>query len=221
MKNLKVVTVAFFVVACSGPTTGNNGTPMLHPVEAVCIEYTMSGAMQNGTSTKCHRDFGYEQYEIQSTSVGFAGFTQTQNQHTIMIGDQIYAINLQTNTATQTTNPMYAGIVSALENTTPEQMAATFFNAMGYTLTGATKTIADTLCKVYSSPMAGTTCLTDDGLLLEQSTMGMMTQTATSVSMGNGGDDANYTLYQNVPVSQGPDLSNGLDGIMQQLQGQQ
>jgi hypothetical protein len=40
----------------------NPDTPMLHPVEAVCIDYEQSGQMQSGTSTRCHRDFGYEQY---------------------------------------------------------------------------------------------------------------------------------------------------------------
>ncbi len=34
------------------------------------------------------------------------------------------------------------------------------------------------------------------------------TQTAVSVSIGDGGDDANYTLYQTVPITDGPDLSN-------------
>ena len=31
------------------------------------------------------------------------------------------------------------------------------------------------------------------------------------MSYGDGGDDENYTLYQNVPITDGPDLSNGLD----------
>ncbi len=62
-------------------------------------------------------------------------------------------------------------------------------------------------------------CLTDDGLMLEQSFMGN-NQVAVSVSIGDGGDDANYTLYQNVQITDGPDLSNGIQGLMDQL-GQQ
>ena len=70
--------------------------------------------------------------------------TQTQNQHTITIGDTIYAIDLQTNTGTKTTNPMYAGLASAMENSTPEEMSATFIASMGFSPTGESKTIANT-----------------------------------------------------------------------------
>lgn len=52
--------------------------------------------------------------------------------------------------------------------------------------------------------------------MLEQEFMGTG-QIAESVSTGDGGADANYTLYQTVPITQGPDLSNGLQGILDQL----
>ena len=65
--------------------------------------------------------------------------------------------------------------------------------------------------------MMGTVCLTSDGLMLEQSIMGN-TMVATSVSMGDGGSDENYTLYQDVPITDGPDLSNmpSLQDLMNQ-----
>ena len=105
------------------------------------------------------------------------------------------------------TNPMYDQIVNAIQNSDPGDIGDDFIAALGYTATGATKTIADTTCGVYSAPMLGTVCLTDEGLMLEQSIMGN-TMVATSVAMGDGGSDANYTLYQNVPITDGPDLSN-------------
>lgn len=193
--------------------------PMLHPVEAVCIEYSLQGQMQNGTTTRCHREYGYEAYEIQNFSVGFGGFTQSQNQHVITIGDTIYSIDLASNTGTQTTNPMYAQMVSAMDGQDPQDMGDEFLAAMGYTLSGTTKTIADTECSVYSSSMMGTACFTEDGLMLEQEMMGN-TQVATNVSVGDGGDDANYTLYTQVPISEGPDLSGmtDLQDIMNQMQ---
>ena len=43
------------------------------------------------------------------------------------------------------------------------------------------------------------------------------TQTALSVSYGDGGDIANYTLYQDVPITEGPDLSNGIQGLADQF----
>jgi len=188
----------------------NDSTPQMHPLEAACIEYEMSGQMQNGTMTRCHRDYGYETYEIQNVTMGMAGFTQTTNQHSITVGDTIYTINLDTNAGTQTTNPLYAQLSSAMENSSPEEMSETFLSAMGFTPTGQTKTIAGESCTVYNSSMMGTGCFTDTGLMLEQTIMGNTT-VATSVTIGDGGDDANYTLYQNVPITEGPDIGNIMD----------
>ena len=202
-----------------GISVADDSTPMLHPVEKACIVYQNSGQMMSGEITRCHRDYAYEAYEIQTLQMGIAGFTQTQNQHAITIGDTIYSINLDTMTGTQTVNPMYAGLVSALQDSDPDEMATAFMSGMGFTPNGQSKTIEDTDCDVYSSAQLGTVCMTPDGLMLEQIFMGNV-QIATSVSIGDGGDDANYTLYQNVPISQGPDLSNGLEGILDQL-GQQ
>ncbi len=213
-KTALTLSAACLIVACDGSSSANDGTPKLHPVDEACVEYEMSGQMQNGTTVRCHRDFGYEQYEIQNVSVGIMGMTQTTNSHNITIGDTIYAINLDTNTGTQTTNPMYQSFADALQNSSPEEMSATFLNAMGMTPTGSSQTIAGVSCDNYSSANMGTACFTSDGLMLEQSFMGSTTR-ATSVAYA-AGDDANYTLYQNVPITQGPDLSNGLGGLFGQ-----
>ena len=172
-----------------------------------------------GTTTRCHRDYAHEVYEIVNTNISFAGITQSQNQHTITIGEWIYAINLETNTGTKTKNPMYDGLVSALKDSSPEEMTAVFLNAMNMTDTGQSKTVVGVSCRVYTSAMMGTVCLTDGGLMLEQSFMGS-TQIATDVAIGESGADENYTLYQSVPITEGPDLSNGLQGLIDQM-GQQ
>ena len=220
MKIVKLAAAGVLCLAWGTPLIANDATPRLHPTEKACVTYESSGQMMSGTTTRCHRDYAYEQYEIQNTEIGFAGITQQQNQHTITIGEWIYAIDLQTNTGTKTANPMYDGLVSALEDSSSEEMTATFMSAMGMNATGETKTIADTSCNVYTSMQMGSVCMTDGGLMLEQSFMGN-TQTATNVSIGDGGDDANYTLYQTVPITDGPDLSNGLQGLMDQLGQQQ
>jgi len=219
---MKMTSVCVLPVVAFIPLTtslADDETPQLHPVEAACIDYELTGQMQNGTTRRCHRNFAYEAFEIQDLSVGFGGFSQSMNQHTITIGDTIYAIDLATNTGTQTTNPMYDQVVAAMQNTDPAGMADGFITAMGFTATGATKTIADTTCNIYDSNMMGTACLTDNGLMLEQSIMGN-TQTAVSVSIGDGGNDEDYTLYQTVTISQGPDLSNmpSLQDLMNQGQ---
>lgn len=193
--------------------------PKLHPVEAACITYEMSGQMMNGTITRCHREHAYEQYEIQNITIGITGFTQTQNTHTITIGDTIYVIDLENNTGTQTANPMYQSLVSSMQGQDSENLSDAFMSVMGYAPTSETKTIADHECEIYNSAQLGTVCLTDEGLMLEQLVMGNTT-TAVSVSLGDGGDDTNYTLYQNVTITQGPDLSNmpNLQDLMNQSQ---
>ncbi len=194
----------------------NDATPRLHPTEAACITYETNGPMMSGDTTRCHRDYAYEQYEIVNTNISFAGVSQSQNQHTITIGDWIYAINLQTNTGTKTQNPMYDGLVSALEDSSPEEMTPVFLDAMGMTANGQSKTVVGVQCNVYTSAMMGTVCLTDGGLMLEQEFMGT-TQVATNVAIGDSGGDENYTLYQTVPITDGPDLSNGLQGLIDQM----
>ena len=193
-------------------------TPMLHPVEKACITYQLNGQMQSGTVTKCHRDYGYEAFEIQDIQIGMGSFSQSQKSHTITIGDTIYSIDLAANTATQTTNPMYQGLVNSLQNSSPEDMGQAFLSAMNMSPTGQTKTVAGEECSVYSSQMMGTACFTSDWLLVEQDVMGMG-QIATSLDRSSGGADANYTLYQTVTVSDGPDLSN-LPGGLADILGQ-
>lgn len=200
----------------SAPNQSSSGQPRLHPVRKVCIDYVMSGPMMSGTSTKCHRKFAFEQYAIEHTEIGFGGITQSQDQHTITIGEIIYAIDVDAGTGMQTVNPMYAGIVSALENTSAEDMSAAFLASSGFSPTSEIKTIAETECIVHTSAQLGSACFTPDGLLLEQSIMGT-TQTAVSVDIGNGGANDNYTLYQNVNITEGPDLSDGIQGLMNQM----
>jgi len=212
MKTIAICCVGVGLAAGLPFAAADPSTPQLHPVEKACITYEYSGQMQSGTSTRCHRDYAYEAYEINQTTIGMAGFSQSQNTHTITIGETIYSIDLDTNTGTQTVNPMYEGLVNAMANSSAEDMTDAFLNAMGMMPTGEIKTIAGTQCNVYSAQMMGTTCLTDNGLMLEQVFMGNI-QRAVSVAIGDGGDDANYTLYQTVPISQGPDLSNGIGGI--------
>ncbi len=218
---MKITTSAALasLLTLAAQASANDATPRLHPTEAACVTYETSGPMMSGQTTRCHRDYAYEQYEIVNTNISFAGVSQSQDQHTITIGDWIYAINLQTNKGTKTKNPMYEGLVSALDDSSPEEMTDVFLNAMGMTPNGQSKTVANVQCDIYTSAMMGTVCITDGGLMLEQEFMGT-TQVATSVAIGDSGAEENYTLYQNVPITDGPDLSNGLQGLFDQM-GQQ
>jgi hypothetical protein len=200
-----------------GPAAAGEAAPKLHPVKEACVSYTSSGQMMNGTSVRCHRDFARESYEIQNMTVGIAGFTQTQKQHTITQGDTIYAIDLKTNTATKTKNPMYEGLVASMKDKDAAEMSEAFMAGMGFAPTGETKTIAEHDCQVHNSAQMGTVCVTADGLMLEQAFMGNTTR-ATKVEIGTSGDPANYALHETVPVTDGPDLSDmpNLQDLMKQ-----
>ncbi len=189
--------------------------PKLHPIDEMCVTYELSGQMQNGSQITCHRNYGYEKYEILNITIGVAGFTQSQNTHNITVGELIYAIDLDKNTGTKTKNPMYESIVNAMEGKDSDEMSSAFISSMGYRPTGESKNIAKHQCTVYAGQL-GTLCLTDNGIMLEQSVMGSTT-IATEVNVGDSGDNDSYTLYENVAITEGPDLSNlNLQDLMNQ-----
>jgi NADH:ubiquinone oxidoreductase subunit D len=211
---MNLLKVTFFLLLfCPGYLVYADKTPILHPVEEVCVEYKHSGQIMNGKSTRCHRKNAYEQYEIQDFKMGIGGFSQSQKQHTITIGDTIYSINLVTNLGTKTKNPMYESLSTALKKSSPEKMAESFNKAMGFQPTGKSKKILELTCEVYSSPQMGNVCTTKDGLMLEQQFMGNNVR-AVKVSFDEG-EEENYELYKKVKITEGPDLSNGIPGLFQ------
>ncbi|MEM7458130.1 MAG: hypothetical protein AAF331_01585 [Pseudomonadota bacterium] len=212
----KILSLAVGAAFTLPVAVANPDTPKLHPVEAVCIDYEQSGQMQSGTSTKCHRDYGYEQYEISQLTIGMAGFGQSQSTFTVTIGDTIYAIDTDANTATETVNPMYQGLADAVDQSGSAAVSDAFLSAMGMTPTGQTQTVVGLTCNVYASSMMGSACFTDDGLMLQQSVMGTEV-TATSVTYDEGATE-NYRRHESATITQGPDLSNGLSGLLDQLQ---
>ena len=201
----RLVVGAVTVLALPALAAADN--PKLHPVESVCIEYEMAGQMQTGTMLQCHRDHGYQQFQIQSTKIDVGGFKQTNESHIITIGDTIYTIDLKTKTGTRMKNPMYENIASALEGKSPQEMAKTFTDAMGFKPTGESKTVAGKRCATHRSASLGEMCLSDEGLMLEMNVVGSLTR-AVSISLGDGGEDANYRLHETVPISDSADLSN-------------
>lgn len=92
-----------------------------------------------------------------------------------------------------------------------DSVSDAFLSAMGYTSTGQTQMVAGLACTIYNSQMIGTACLTEDGLALEQTVLGNV-MTATSV-VYEPGEDQNYRRHETAEITQGPDLSNGLNGI--------
>ncbi len=192
--------------------------PILHPVGGVCIRFNMKGQLMNGTTLRCHRRNGFEQFEIQDIETGIGNIKQKQKQHTITIGDTVYAIDTATMTGTKTINPMYQTIVRAMKGRSPEEFGRTFMTSMGFAPTGESKTIAGIECEVYGAAGLGKNCVSPDALTLEQDVLGNK-MTAIEVSY-DGGNDEDYRLYEKIKIRQGPDLSNGLNiqDLVKQLQ---
>jgi hypothetical protein len=206
----KLVPAAFFatfLVSTMSATAAD--TPKLHLVEALCITYQISGQMMEGTNVQCHRQYGHETYRLETTKIKIPGFAQTQSKTTVTVGADIYAINRDAGTATKTKNPMYDGMAKSA-GTDP----AEFLRAMGMSPTGTTEEILGLRCTVYQSTALGDMCMTDDGITL-RSKMPSMTMTATEVRRDEG-DPAIYALPGQVEVKEGPDLSQGIQGLMKQ-----
>ncbi len=207
---LAICVPALFMASCgSGSAAGTGGDPVVkfHPLEQFCVTYE-HGGMMSGTSEMCIRNWGAETYTIENFTISIAGFSQSQNSHKITIGDQIYAIDPATMTGTVTTNPMYEGI----SNADPEAITATVMEGLGMTDSGEDKTVAGYSCNVLTGDMGISGCFTDDMVMLEMDAMGA-TQTATSVDLDSGGDDANYNLWQQATITDGPDVG----AILEQL----
>ena len=172
----------------------------------------------NGTTLRCHRKYGFEQFEIQNIEMGIGNIKQKQKQHTITIGDTIYAIDTATMTGTKTINPMYQTIVNAMEGSSPEEFGRAFMASAGFAPTGERKTIVGIDCEVFSSAGLGSNCVSPDALTLEQDALGNK-MTAVEIIYDGGGEE-NYRLHERVELRQGPDLSNGLNiqDLVKQLQ---
>lgn len=217
MKFRDIISVGLIAgAAATGPAGAAD--PILHPVKEVCIRYAMKGQMMNGATLRCHRMNGFEQFEIQNIEIGIGKIKQKQKQHTITIGDTVYAIDTAAMTGTKTINPMYETIVGAMQGRSPEEFGRGLMTSMGFAPTGERKTIIGIECEVFSAAGLGSNCISSNALTLEQDVLGNK-MTAIEISH-DGGNEEDYRLYEEVQIRRGPDLSNGLNiqDLVKQLQ---
>lgn len=197
------------MLSAGAAAAGDN--PKFHPIEELCVAYEISGQMMEGEALQCHRKHAYESYRVDSMTIKIPGMTQTQRQTTVTIGPDVYAINRETGTATKTKNPMYNDMVGS-QGMSP----ADYAQSMGMSAAGTTQEYLGLTCDVYRNPSLGEICMTDDGIVLRMK-MPQMTQTATEVKR-EPGDPAIYDLPNQVRVTEGPDMSQGIQGLMKQYQ---
>ena len=186
-----------------------------------CVEYTQTGGM-SGTVTECYKDI-WTSYSTEALSMEMMGFTQEHNQNTIRKDGQIYSWDPTTKRGTVTADPWsetgFAG--------DPEAQGEAFMDAMGFSPTGQSRTIAGLSCEVRTSAQMGTVCITDDLILLSQSmSMGPMgfERTAISVTRGTSGDSSRYNVPADLVISdvELPTTSGGgidLGALMEGIRG--
>lgn len=163
-----------------------------------CVEYTQTGGM-SGTVTECYKDM-WTSYSSENLKMKMMGFTQEQNQNTIRKDGKIYNWDPKTKRGTVTNDPMAGTTFSG----DPSAQNQAFMNAMGFSPTGETRTIAGYSCAVQTSAQMGTVCITDDLTLLSQSmSMGPMgfERIASKVTKGTAGDPTRYSVPTDVVIS--------------------
>lgn len=189
----------------------------LHPIEKYTISYEFEG-MQSGTSTQYNRNWGHLRAEIQDTTTSMRGVTIANKQRMIVKDAEIIMIDLKTNTATKTRNPMYDRLIASLgeRELTGEELGEEMLRAMGGSPTGESGSFAGESCNWWQVAQVGQKlCITNDALTLrmEMNLGGMrMIQTATSVKRDDGGPDDAFD-YASIPVQDAPampDLSEML-----------
>ena len=190
-----------------GGTVDTEVVLKLHPQKEFCVEYKHEGQL-SGTSKHCMRNWGAEAFTIENFKIGFGGFSQDQNAHKIIIGDTIYNIDPAKKTGKRTKNPFF----DTISKSDPEQLGKIIMDGMGMTDTGEDKEIDGVSCNILRSEQLGSACLTDNMVMLEQEVMGVK-QIATKVDLNSGGDDADYRLYENVTITEGPDVGAILEGL--------
>lgn len=180
-----------------------DGPVKMHPIKDYCVKYDLSGSMVSGTSEIFSRNYGRIVVTRDNIKTGFGGFSKSQISHKTAIGDVIYNIDQKKMTGTRTNldNPMSGN----LKNVDQKDFANSMISALGYVDTGADKTVAGSLCNVYSGQL-GTACFTPKGVALETSTFGT-SMIANYFEEGCRGDDADFTLYKRAKISEGPDVN--------------
>ena len=195
------VSSSFIFALLSQYAFAADGPVKLHPLKDYCVKYDLSGSMVSGTSEIYSRDYGRIVVTKDETKIGFGGFSKTQTSHITTIGPDIYNINPKKMTGQKAKNPVYDSVKDADQ----KDLANSVIGALGYTDTGADKTVAGTLCNVYSGPL-GSACFTPKGVALETNVMGT-SMFATYYEEGCRGDDADFTLYKRAKITDAPDIS--------------
>ncbi len=96
----------------SRPATETSGYPKRYQVESGIVEYEMSG-MQKGTETVYFDRWGWREAKYTNTELSIAGLSRKETKLSIMDGDWIYNIDLESRTGTKIKNTVLSQFIEA------------------------------------------------------------------------------------------------------------
>ena len=207
--NTRITLSALGAAMLSLSAVASDPTP-LHSVESYCATYEMTG-LNKGQMTTCQRAYGHERYEKWDTKIGIGPFSKRDQRHIIYSGETIYTYDGKK--GTRATNPIYTQLSERMKTLSPDELQEGFMEAMQYNPTGETKDVNGTPCAVNTSTIAGTVCITEDGILAEQRVMGQ-TQRLVSLDVGDPGADEMYDPNAwAAPIEDAPDVGKIVEQI--------
>jgi len=170
-----------FVISCSQDKKESEVEQgeVFHEVKDYTIKYKLEGAKE-GERLVYSQDWGKCVMEITGNQKIIASMEDGQQ--------FVTSINLDSNTGTKMANPIYQSLQESLNAKTPKEFNFAILEKMGGKVVGE-KTILGNKCEVWEmGEGVQTTCLTEDGIILESESSVSGTdrrQVATEVIRGS------------------------------------
>jgi len=186
------------------PPVASTSKKRFYGIESFTIVHKHEG-MQTGTVTEHVRDWGNERVEIKKLEMKMGPISQKENKRVITKGESITTIDLETNTATQIKNPMYAAMTSQIQGDNDAiDFGKKMLTAMGGKETGKTASYGGESCNMWEmAQMMQKMCMTDDGLtVFLENTMVNMKDTAVEVRKGDPGPPEAYEVPAGMAIKE-------------------
>jgi len=184
MKKLNTFTLVVFLsvmIFCCISIAQSQGSKMKrYGIKKACIEYTISGGMQNGAEVLYFDDWGSREAKYTKTKLQVAGISQETNTVTFLEGTWTYTVDLDKKTGTKMENPF----LKALKGQDLQDLGKEMMIKMGGKKVGSGKILGKP-CEIWEIKSMGTKTWVWSWITLKTETnmMGMkMTTTATKIT---------------------------------------
>ena len=206
----------------SQPSTETSGYPKRYLVESGIVEYEMSG-LQKGTETLYFDKWGWREAKYTNSELSIAGITRKETKLSIMDGDWIYNIDLESRTGTKIKNTLLPQFIEAArkKGQTMTEVGEEMMRNMGGEKSG-TDTVAGQPCDVWVVKQMGSrSCVWNGVTLRTEVTMGGMqvTSNATRFQANAAVPADKITVPGDVKITEGQDVKRMLEGIREKTKG--